>query len=127
MADAEIVIIAEHVGDLFGRPDQSGGVAVGAGELGDFGPQPLVDPGALFGQRQQPARAGGGMAIGGFAVASLVLQRGGLRQDRFGLGPGLFLGVGQDRPAREAEARRRPAMLDGRGPDTRRHIAHLRV
>ena len=38
MADAEIVVVAEHFGDLFGRADQRGGVAVGAGQFGDLGP-----------------------------------------------------------------------------------------
>jgi hypothetical protein len=75
VADAEIVIVAEHFGDLLGRTDQRRGVAVGAGQFGDLGPQPLVDPRALLRQRQQTPRAGGRMTIGRLAIPGLVLQR----------------------------------------------------
>lgn len=80
MADAEVAIVAEDLGDLLGRADQRGGVAVGAGELCDLGPQPLVDAAALVGEREQTPRASGGMAVGGLAIAGLVLERGGARR-----------------------------------------------
>ncbi len=127
MADAEIVIVAEHFRDLLGRADQRGGVAVGAGELGDFGPETFIDAGALLGQRQQPARAGGGMAVSRLAIAGLVLQRGGARQNLLGLGPCLFLGVGEDGADRQAKARRGPSMLRRGDANPRGHIAHLCV
>ena len=73
VADAEIVIVAEHFRDLLRRADQRVGVAVGAGELGDFGPQTFIDAGALFGQRKQPARAGGRTAVSRLAIA-LILE-----------------------------------------------------
>ncbi|MGY4326341.1 hypothetical protein ACVWWG_000755 [Bradyrhizobium sp. LB7.2] len=65
MADAEIVIVAEDFRDLLRRTDQRRGVAVGAGELCDLGPQPLVDAAALVGKREQAPRAGRGVAVGG--------------------------------------------------------------
>src|SRR3979411_2094425 len=74
VADAEIVIVAEHFGDLLGRSDPRGGVAVGAGEFCHFGPEALVDTGALLGQRQQPSRAGRRMTVSRFAIAGLDLQ-----------------------------------------------------
>jgi hypothetical protein len=98
MRNAEVVIVAEDFRDLLGRADQRGRVAVGAGELGYLGPQPFVDALALLGGREQPARAGRGVAIGRLALASQVLQRGGLLEDAFRLGPGLLLSVGDDRP-----------------------------
>ena len=75
MADAEIVIIGEDLGDLLGRADQRGGVAVGAGELCDLGPQPLVDARPLFRGCQQPLGAGGGVAVGRLG-APLRYERG---------------------------------------------------
>jgi len=59
---------------LLGRPDQRRGVAVGAGEFGDLGPEALVDPGALLGQRQQPPRPGGGMTVRRLAISGLVTR-----------------------------------------------------
>src|SRR3954468_15363921 len=114
MADAEVVIVAEDLGDLLGRADQRGGVAVGASELCDLGPQPLVDAAALVGEREQTPRAGGGMAVGRLAIAGLVLERGGARKNLSRLVPGLLLGRGDDRPHREAEVWRRTAVPDGR-------------
>ena len=118
VADAEIVIVAEYFGDLLWRADQRRGVAVGAGQFGDLGPQPLVDPGALLRQRQQTPRAGGRMTIGRFAIAGLVLKRGGAARissalaqafssvsARIGRTDRLKRGVG--RPCRAAAARTR--------------------
>jgi len=54
-------LVAER-DDLFGRADQCRGVAVGARELCDLGPEPLVDATSLIGQGKQPARACGGVS-----------------------------------------------------------------
>jgi hypothetical protein len=35
MADPQVVVVAEHFGDLLGRSDQRGGIAVGPGLTGD--------------------------------------------------------------------------------------------
>ena len=108
MTDAEIIIVAKHLGDLLGSSDQRSGVAVGPREFCNFRPQTFVDPGALLGQREQAARPGGRVAVGRLAVAGLVLQRGRARQNFLGLGPRLFLGVGQDRPDRQKRGAGRP-------------------
>src|SRR6201987_2774446 len=127
MADAEIVIVAEHLGDLLGRAYERRGIAVGAGQLRDRGPQPLVHSRPLIRKREQPLCAGGGMAVRWLAITGLVLQRGCALEDRLRPGPGLLLGVGEDRPHREAEARRRPAMFRGGGAHLGSLLAHLRV
>ena len=127
MANAEIVIVAEDFGDLLGRPDQRGGVAVGPGEFCHFGPETLVDTRTLLGQRQQPARAGRRMTVSRPAIAGLVLQRGRARQNLLRLCPGPFLGVGKDGPDRQTESRSRPTVFRSRDANPRRHIAHLRI
>jgi hypothetical protein len=104
MADAEIVVIAEHFGDLFGRSDQCRGVAVGTGEFCNFGPEALIDPGALLRQREQSTRTGRCMTVSRLAVAGLVLQRRRARQDLFSLCPCPFLGIGKNGANRQAEA-----------------------
>src|SRR4051812_50037328 len=105
MADAEVAIVAEDLGDLLGRADQRGGVAVGAGELCDLGPQPLVDAAALVRAREETPRASGGMAVGGAAATGLFLARRGARNKRPRLFPSLFLGGGEDRAYRQALTR----------------------
>ncbi len=127
VVDAEVVIIAEHLGDLLGRSDQRRGVAVGAGELCHFRPQPLVDPRALVGEREQPLRAGRRVAVRRLAVAGLVLQRGRACENVVGLLPGLLLGVGEDRTHRQAEARARPAIFRRGRAHAGGDVADLRV
>src|SRR3981189_1617879 len=122
VADAEIVIVAEHFGDLLGRSDQRGGVAVGPREFCDLRPETLVYAGALPGQRQQPPRARGRMTVRRFAIAGLVLQRCCPRQNLLGLCPGLFLGVGENWANRQTKSRGRSAVFRRSRSNPRRYI-----
>ena len=53
--DAELVVFEHRPRDLLGRADQAGGVAHGAGRLGDRHPQPLVMGLAGGGEVEQAA------------------------------------------------------------------------
>jgi len=60
VADAEVVIIAEHFGDLLRRSDQAVGVLLAPVSLAISVHSPLVDPGALLASansRRAPAVA----------------------------------------------------------------------
>ena len=67
------------------------------------------------------------MPIGGLAISGLVLQCRCAGENIIGLGPGLLLRVSEDRPHRQAEARRRPAVSCGGGAYPRGDIADLRI
>src|SRR5205823_4922647 len=127
MADPQVVVVSEHFGDLLGCSDQRGGVAVGPGQLGDLGPQPLIDPLALLRDRQQAACAGGRVTVGRLAMTRLVLQGRRALENSLRLRPSLLLGVGDDRPNRKAEARGWPAMPCRSVVDARGHLANLCV
>jgi hypothetical protein len=62
-ADAQVVVVEQGVGHLFGRADQSGRVAAGAGQRRDPGPEALVQPRAERGGGQQPLGAGVGRRV----------------------------------------------------------------
>ena len=127
MADAEIVVIAEHFGDLLGRSDQGRGIAVGAGEFGDLGPQPLVDPSA---RRPATAAAAHRRSHDRQPVCdsrSCPAARSHAPEFSSAFAHALSSVSAMDRTNRQAKARGRPAVFRGSGANPRRHIAHLRI
>src|SRR5215510_424254 len=65
------------------------------------------------------------MTVGRPAITGLVMQRGSTHKNLFSLGPGPFLGVGEDGTDGQTKSRGGPAIFRGGGSHPRRHIAHL--
>src|SRR3984957_5106555 len=102
-AGADGHVVEQRLGDLLVAADQGGGVARGAGGLGQRGPQALVVQVLLPGVAEQPLRPlGPGGAAQSDVVGGPLL---GALEDLVGPLPGRLLGVGGDR----AEADREPA------------------
>ena len=99
--DAEVVIIAQRLGDLFRRADQAGRVAARAGRQRRAGPQPFVEPFAHRGGGQQAARSFVRRLPG--AEAGFRAQFRDALLDAFGARPGLVFGGGEDGAEGEAE------------------------
>ena len=107
---AVVDVAQQRGGDRLGGPDQRRGVAARTGCLGDRGQEALVVNLAGGGRLEQPLRAD---ALGSRIrrEPSLVRARAWIER-RVRVLPGSVLGGAEDRPHRDAEARR-PALRGG--------------
>ena len=105
--DAEVVVVEQRVGDLFGRADERRRIRACAGELRDLGPQPLVDARAAFGRGEQAARAFALLRAAG-AEAGRFAQPARFVEDAMRARPGFVFGRGEDRAERHGESTWRP-------------------